>query len=167
MTQHPTSTTPQADMSRRDFLSLAWGAAGALTLAVGGVLTFQFFAPKVVEGEFGGVFTVGKVDDFPPNSVTPIINGRFYVVRLADGGFLALYQRCTHLGCAVPWNPEQGKFVCPCHGSAFEQDGQVLNTPAPRPLDRFAVSLANGQVRVDTAKAIQRDVTAPTDAVYA
>ncbi len=166
MTQNPT-THPQTDMSRRDFLALAWAATGALTLAVGGVLTLQFFAPKVVEGKFGGVFNVGKVDDFPPKSVTPITNGRFYVVRLADGGFLALYQRCTHLGCAVPWNPEQGKFVCPCHGSAFEQDGQVLNTPAPRPLDRFAVTITDGQVYVDTAKPLQRDVTRPTDAVYA
>lgn len=167
MTSKQETDRSEQAISRRDFLGLAWAATGALTFAVGGILTLQFFAPKVVEGAFGGVFKVGNVDDFPLNSVTPITNGRFYVVRLADGGFLALYQKCTHLGCAVPWNPAQGKFVCPCHGSAFEQDGQVLNTPAPRPLDRFAVTITDGQVGVDTAKPIQRDIASAADAVYA
>jgi len=113
------------------------------------------------------VFSVGRVEDFPPGSVTPFNEGRFYLVRLADGGFLALYRKCTHLGCAVPWDPAQGKFVCPCHASAFEMDGDLLNPPAPRPLDRFPVTIENGEIKVDTGQAIQRDHTGPNDAVYA
>jgi cytochrome b6-f complex iron-sulfur subunit len=69
---------------------------------------------------------------------------------MPDGGFLALYRKCTHLGCAVPWNPAEGRFVCPCHASAFETDGQVINPPAPRPLDRFVVTIVDGMVKVDT-----------------
>ncbi len=153
--------------SRRDFLQLAWAATGALTLAAGGVMTLNFFAPRIVEGEFGGVFTVGQVDDFPPGSVTPITSGRFYLVRQPDGGFLALYQKCTHLGCAVPWNPEQGEFICPCHASAFEMSGQVINPPAPRPLDRFPITITAGVISVDTGTRIERDSVSSSDAVYA
>lgn len=158
--------TPQDEMSRRDFLQIAWAATGVLTLATGGVLSLNFFAPKVIAGEFGGIFDLGPVDDFPPGSVTPVTNGRFYLVRQADGGFVALYQKCTHLGCAVPWEPELGQFVCPCHASAFEMDGDVINPPAPRPLDRFPVTITDGMVIVDTGERIERDTTGSDDAVY-
>ena len=156
-----------ATMTRRSFLKWAWGAAGAVALAEGGLIAYQFFAPKTVEGRFGGVFTVGRVEDFPPGSVTPFNEGRFYLVRLADGGFLALYRKCTHLGCAVPWDQAQGKFVCPCHASAFEMDGHLLNPPAPRPLDRFPIIIEAGEIMVNTGQTIQRDHTGPNDAVYA
>lgn len=159
--------TPQSQVSRRGFLlKLAWGAAGLAVLGESGWLTYRFLSPRVVEGEFGGVFEVGPVEDFPPGSVTPVNAGRFYLVRLEDGGFLALYRKCTHLGCSVPWDPARGQFVCPCHASAFEANGEVLNPPAPRPLDRFPVTIENGIVMVDTGTIIQRDRTKPDDIVY-
>lgn len=154
-------------LSRRNFLNIAWGAAGALALVETGGVVLSFFSPRVVEGEFGGVIEAGTVDSFPSGSVTPFTQGRFYLVRMPEGGFLALYRKCTHLGCAVPWNPAEGRFVCPCHASAFEMDGQVINTPAPRPLDRFAVTIVDGIVTVDTGTPIQRDHTNPDDLVYA
>jgi len=154
-------------MTRRNFLKLAWGVAGTVALAEGGLIAYKFLAPKAAEGQFGGVFTVGRVEDFPPGSVTPFTAGRFYLVRQDDGGFLALYRKCTHLGCAVPWDQAQGQFICPCHASAFEADGDVINPPAPRPLDRFPVTIENGEIKVDTGKAIQRDHASPNDAVYA
>ena len=157
----------QSQVSRRGFLKLAWGAAGLAVLGESGWLTYRFLAPRVVEGEFGVVFEVGAVEDFPPGSVTPVNAGRFYLVRLEDGGFLALYRKCTHLGCAVPWDPARGQFVCPCHASAFEADGKVLNAPAPRPLDRFPVTIENGIIKVDTGTPIQRDRPKPDDIVYA
>lgn len=158
---------PEAeDVSRRDFLQLAWAATGAITLVAGGTLALNFFAPRVIEGQFGGVFDLGLVDDYPLGSVTPITSGRFYLVRQDDGGFLALYQKCTHLGCAVPWEPDKGQFVCPCHASAFEADGEVINPPAPRPLDRFPVSIVDGQISVDTGERIERDHAAISDATY-
>ncbi len=155
------------NVSRRDFLKVVWGAAGALALAETGAVALSFLAPRVVAGEFGGVIEAGTVDSFPLGSVTPFTQGRFYLVRMPNGGFLALYRKCTHLGCAVPWNPAEGKFICPCHASAFEMDGTVINPPAPRPLDRFAVTIANGIVTVDTGTPIQRDRASEADFVYA
>jgi cytochrome b6-f complex iron-sulfur subunit len=155
------------NVTRRDFLKLAWGAAGVVALLETGGIALSFFAPRVAAGDFGGVIEAGAVDSFAPGSVTPFTQGRFYLVRLADGGFLALYRKCTHLGCAVPWEPAEGRFVCPCHASAFESDGQVLNPPAPRPLDRFAVAIVDGVVKVDTSAPIQRDHTSAADLVYA
>lgn len=153
--------------SRRDFLKMTWGVLGVAAVAEAASMSYLFLAPRTVEGEFGGVFTAGSVEDFPPASVTPFTAGRFYLVREDDGGFVALYRKCTHLGCAVPWDPEAGQFVCPCHASAFERDGTLVNAPAPRPLDRFAVSIVDGVVMVDTGTAIQRDDTSPDDLVYA
>ncbi len=160
-------TTTENGVSRRDFLKIAWGAAGALALVEAAGVGLSFFSPRVVEGEFGGIFDAGAVDSFAVGSVTPFTQGRFYLVRMPDGGFLALYRKCTHLGCAVPWNPAEGRFVCPCHASAFEMDGTVINPPAPRPLDRFQVTIVDGMVKVDTGKAISRDKTSSNDLVYA
>lgn len=156
----------QPETTRRDFLRLAWSAAGLLMLGEGALVAYKFFAPKVVAGEFGGVFNVGRVEDFPPGSVTPVNAGRFYLVRLDDGGLLALYRKCTHLGCAVPWEQAEGRFVCPCHASAFEPNGDLINPPAPRPLDRFAVSISDGEIHVDTGEAIKRDRVSQADIVY-
>ncbi|MBP8001703.1 MAG: Rieske 2Fe-2S domain-containing protein [Chloroflexi bacterium] len=154
-------------ISRRDFLHLLWGTAGAVALTEMSLVGLRFLAPRPVVGEFGGVFNVGVVDDFPLGSVTPVEAGRFYVVRLPDGGLLAVYRRCTHLGCAVPYDPSVGQFVCPCHGSAFTMDGAVLNAPAPRPLDLFALTLNEvGEILVDTQTSIQRDQISPEHVVY-
>jgi cytochrome b6-f complex iron-sulfur subunit len=166
MTTH-SQPLPEETLSRRDFLGIAWAGTGLLALAAGGAIAVQFFAPRVVDGTFGGVFNLGPAADFPPGSVTPVTSGRFYVVRAQDGGFVALYQKCTHLGCAVPWEPALGQFVCPCHASAFERDGEVINPPAPRPLDRFPVSIVAGEVLVDTGQRIERDHASAADAVYA
>ena len=154
-------------VTRRGFLKYAWATAGVLALGEGALIGYEFIAPKAVEGQFGGVFELGAVDDYPPGSVTAITAGRFYVVRLEDGGFLALYRKCSHLGCAVPWEPAQGRFICPCHGSEFERDGEVLNAPAPRPLDRFPITIENGMLKVDTGSPIKRDHAQPGDVVYA
>ena len=99
--------------------------------------------------------------------MTPFTAGRFYLVRLEEGGFLALYRKCTHLGCAVPWDQASGQFICPCHASAFEPRWHVLNPPAPRPLDRFPVTIANDTISVDTGTPIERDHAQPDDLVYA
>jgi cytochrome b6-f complex iron-sulfur subunit len=153
--------------TRRDFLKLGWLGLGTVVLAETGMMGMAFFQPRLAEGEFGGIVTVGAVDDFPPNSVTPFNEGRFYLSRLADGGFLALYRKCTHLGCTVPWEQAENQFVCPCHASAFDAKGDVLNPPAPRALDLFPVIIEDGQVKVDTGTVINRDKFDPLQVVYA
>ncbi len=155
------------NISRRDFLSLFWGAAGAVALTELSLVGLRFLSPRPVVGEFGGVFNVGAVENFPVGSVTPVEAGRFYVVRLLDGGLLAVYRRCTHLGCAVPYDPAVGQFVCPCHGSVFTMEGQVQNQPAPRPLDLFPLTFNEaGEILVDTLTSIQRDHVSPEHIVY-
>ncbi len=152
--------------SRRDFLKFSWGAlAGLVVLETGGI-TLGYMQPRLEAGEFGSLITAGKVDDFPPGSVTHISNGRFYLSRLTDGGFLAVYQRCTHLGCNVPWDQTANAFVCPCHNSQFTPDGMVLNPPAPRPLDLFSVTIENGEVTVDTSKPLSRQAFDASQVVY-
>ena len=69
-------------------------------------------------------------------------------------------------GKLVPWDQAKKQFICPCHASVFDQTGAVLNAPAPRPLDLFAVTIANNQVQVDTSRAISRDRFDQTQVVY-
>ena len=74
-------------------------------------------------------------------------------VKDTDGTYwLALYQRCVHLGCKVPFRDDCHSFKCPCHGSHYNIDGEYLDGPAPRSLDRFVFSFQSGDVIVDTGK---------------
>jgi cytochrome b6-f complex iron-sulfur subunit len=152
--------------SRRDFLKLTWAFFGGLVALEASGIIFAYLQPRLAEGEFGSVITAGPVDDFPAGSVTHVTNGRFYIVRLQDGGFLAIYHRCTHLGCTVPWDQAAQKFICPCHSSQFDMQGSVENPPAPRPLDLFPVSIENGEVKVDTGTVTQRQTFETAQVVY-
>jgi cytochrome b6-f complex iron-sulfur subunit len=114
-----------------------------------------------------GVVVAGPVDRFEPGSVTPFADGKFYLVRLEDGGFLAVNRKCTHLGCSVPWVADEQRFACPCHASAFDIRGAVVNAPAPRPLDLFPVAIDSGIVSVDTLRPIRRRSFDPDQVVRA
>jgi len=107
------------------------------------------------------------VDRFEPGSVTAFPEGRFYLVRLEDGGFLALVRGCTHLGCTVPWVVDESRFICPCHSSAFDIRGEVLGVPAPRPLDLYTVRIENRIVKVDTSKPKRRTSYQPNQVTRA
>ena len=73
-----------------------------------------------------------------------------------DGGIVALYQKCPHLGCRVPSCLTSQWFECPCHGSKYNQVGEKRGGPAPRGMDRFAVEIgADGSLNVDTGTIIQ------------
>jgi cytochrome b6-f complex iron-sulfur subunit len=123
--------------------------------------------PRPREGAYGGVVTAGPVDTFARESVTAFAKGQFYLVRLRSGDFLALSRKCTHLGCTVPWIEAERKFTCPCHASAFDETGEVLSAPAPRPLDLYRVVIEDGVIKVDTSVAIARDRFEPSQAVRA
>ena len=159
--------TTEVEPTRRDFLKLAWAGLGVAALAEAGAMAVAFSLPRIAAGEFGSIVTAGPVADFPPNSVTPFNQARFYLSRLEDGGFLALYRKCTHLGCSVPWEQPDNQFMCPCHASAFDAKGDVLNPPAPRALDLFPVIIEDGLVKVNTGTVIQRDRFDLSQAVYA
>jgi cytochrome b6-f complex iron-sulfur subunit len=147
----------QPQLSRRSFLKAGVSTLGMLALFEAGGASLLFMQPRSLEGEFGGVVTAGLIDSFPPGSVTPYPDGRFFLIHAPEGGFLAVYRRCTHLGCSVNWELDKSQFFCPCHASSFDIHGDVENPPAPRALDTFPVQIAEGQVRVDTSQTRSRD----------
>lgn len=157
-----------AKATRKDFINIVWGVAGVTAAAELTLAGLKFLSPRSVAGEFGGTFNLGDYNQYPAGSVTPVEAGRFYLVRLEDGGFLAVYRRCTHLGCAVPFDQGARRFICPCHGSEFTMEGDLLNQPAPRPLDLFELSLTeSGEIVVDTRTPIERDRISPDQITYA
>lgn len=160
--------TPRPDMlSRRDFLKLGIGALSALAVLEVGGASLLFMQPRTLEGAFGGIVDAGQIDSFPAGSVVEFPDGRFFLIRADDGGFLAVYQRCTHLGCSVTWQADEGHFFCPCHASSFDMNGDVENPPAPRALDTFPVAIDDGRVLVDTGQIQTRDGFAPEQLAYA
>ena len=82
-----------------------------------------------------------KVEDIPPGEGRVVGSGlgQRAVHRDADGGMHSLSARCTHLGCIVRWNTGEGTWDCPCHGSRFSAEGEVLQGPAVRPLEKRPV----------------------------
>lgn len=141
-------------VSRREFLNFAWLASlGFLSLSVAG-MTYLFAMPRFKEGEFGGMFTVGTVAELPDAGSAPV---NYPKVKLwlsnTNQGALAIYKVCTHLGCLYNWVDQEGKFICPCHGSQFSPEGEYIAGPAPRSLDRFVMQIvdpASGDVLAET-----------------
>jgi len=149
--------SPTSPGSRRRFLWRAWLALAGVAVIEGAWIVFDFLRPRRRESDAGGTIVVaGPVDQFDAGSVTAFPEGRFYLVRLEDGGFLALSRQCTHLGCTVPWDADVARFVCPCHASAFDERGDVLHPPAPRALDLFPIRIENDVVKVDVSEPRRR-----------
>ncbi len=167
MTEQKETQKTENEMTRRNFLKLGANTLGALAaLEIVGA-SLNFLAPRTIAGEFGGIFEAGEIDSFPLGSVTEFPAGRFFLIHAEDGGFLAIYRKCTHLGCSVSWHADQNLFICPCHASQFDFYGSVENPPAPRALDTFPISFADGMVLVDTGMVQQRDDFAAGQMVYA
>jgi cytochrome b6-f complex iron-sulfur subunit len=164
------------------FRWLGWGGIAVL-LGQWSLGFVGFFTPKRL-GAFGGTVTAGEAADWKIGDVKVSREGKFYVTRVPEG-FFALYWKCPHLGCTVPWAPndpampgppdggdqaftDHGRFKCPCHGSIYNRYGQIIQGPAPRPMDRFPLKIdASGKVLVETgpSKAITRPAADPRDAV--
>jgi len=153
-------------VSRRQFLGMAWVVSLAGLFGQAGSALLQFFQPRVKPGDFGDRIIAGQVEEFQPGTISHVRAGRFYISRLEDGGMLALWHRCTHLGCTVPWRDDEGLFHCPCHNSIFTTEGEVVSGPAPRPLDLFPIEIVDGQVVVNTSAAIERKEFDPSQATY-
>ncbi|UCH98142.1 MAG: ubiquinol-cytochrome c reductase iron-sulfur subunit [Candidatus Aminicenantes bacterium] len=147
-----------SQLSRRDFLSKVLLGLGMIGLAEFSGIVVSFLWPRkphTTGEDTESLIEAGAVEDFSLQSVTPFRIGHFYLSRLEDGSFLALSAKCTHLGCAVTWIPDENKFICPCHSSAFDIAGSVTSAPAPRALDLHPVIIEKGIIKVDTSRRIR------------
>ena len=152
-------------VSRRRALQIGfWSGLGAVIAgAVAGALD-MVYPPSV--GGFGGGIFVNESDVPPPGGKREVPEGRFWLVNLTQDqggpGLLALWWKCPHLGCTVPWKPgliwpdpatgadKRGWFRCPYHGSTYTDAGTRVFGPAPRSLDTMEIVIDGGQVIVDT-----------------
>lgn len=153
-------TAAAGQMDRRRFLSwfgLAWVSFAAAT---GGALSIilRFLFPNVVF-EPPTSFKAGLPADYEIGKVDERWKEKFgvWMVRVPEGIY-ALSTICTHLGCTPNWLDAESKFKCPCHGSGFYKTGINFEGPAPRPLERYKIGLAeDGQILVDKSKKFQQE----------
>ena len=151
----PAAAAPGSAVSRRGFLStigIAWTAFAA-ACGAGAVATTRFLFPNVLF-EPPQTFKAG----FPSEYLVGAVDTRFkesfgvFLVRNEEGIY-ALKAVCTHLGCTPNWLEAENKFKCPCHGSGFYRTGINFEGPAPRPLERYRIVLAeDAQILVDKTK---------------
>lgn len=136
--------------SRRDFFGrLGWGGFTVFT----GISLLAFVRSAFPRVLFTppSTFKAGLLSDYTIGEVSERFKKehRVWIVREQDG-FYALFAKCTHLGCTPRWLKIEEKFKCPCHGSGFRKTGINFEGPAPRPLERYRVVLADdGQLVVD------------------
>jgi cytochrome b6-f complex iron-sulfur subunit len=135
---------------RKFFKRVGW--SGVSVFFVGTFFaSIRFFYPRVLF-EPPSRLRVGRPSEYPSGTVNTQYKDKYgiWIVRRKDGNFFCLSAKCTHLGCIPNWLSSQRKFKCPCHGSGFFQTGDNFEGPAPRPLDRFKISLSgDGQLVVD------------------
>ena len=164
-----TEKIPKPEKTRRSFLNIFWLVLGGVALAELVAVAFAFLSPRKSKAKSennDSIITAGAVERFTPSSVTAFVRGKFYLARLEDGGFLALSRTCTHLGCTLPWIEKEMKFACPCHGSAFDITGNVIDAPAPRALNIYPIIIENNIIKVDARKPIKRNSFRAGQVVY-
>lgn len=178
----------EAGVTRRQFFNRALGVTFGTFSGLLGTSFLAFLWPRI-SGGFGSDVSAGQVSDLldqainDDGSITPVFvpEARAYVVpgpdALSDqfdgrsveaGGVMAIWQKCVHLGCRVPWCSTSQGFECPCHGSKYNSIGEYNAGPAPRNLDRFVVEITDGGeliiktgTVVETPRAFQPSVSYP------
>lgn len=163
-------------VTRRQFLNRSILGMFGLAVAGFGASVLGFLWPTL-SGGFGSKITVGTlaeintvistkqpfyspdarayINPYPHADVVKAQKSGSYAPPIIAGmelGYVALYQKCVHLGCRVPWCQSSQWFECPCHGSQYNRVGEKKGGPAPRGLDRFAMTVNNGVVTIDTSQ---------------
>jgi cytochrome b6-f complex iron-sulfur subunit len=164
---------PKTVVTRRDFLRGSLLASLGVFAAQFGGATIAFLWPSL-KGGFGSTITLadspGSILDQITSQQQPFYfgAGRFYLInytgdgdkpggiyegltaKVPGGNLMAIYQKCAHLGCRVPFCQQSQWFECPCHGSKYNYAGEYQLGPAPNGLQRFPVSVSANQVEVNT-----------------
>jgi len=162
-------------VSRRQFFNRTAVTLMAASIGAFGASVVGFLW-KGADGGFGSKISVGRIDDivsgirankgflylaearawvteYPKGSLSKakaVYGAQAPVFAGMEAGVVALYQKCPHLGCRVPECSSSQWFECQCHGSQYNRVGEVRGGPAPRGMDRFAVSVSNGNLTIDT-----------------
>ena len=150
----------RGEVNRRGFLSvlgLGWVVFTAASAGILGALG-RFMFPNVLY-EPPQEFKAGFPDEFAVDQVDERFKAAYavWIVR-ESSGFYCLSTVCTHLGCTPNWLAGEEKFKCPCHGSGFVRTGINVEGPAPRPLERFKIGLAeDGQILIDKNTKFQQE----------
>jgi cytochrome b6-f complex iron-sulfur subunit len=167
-------TPEESGVTRRQFFNRALSGTFFAFLGLVGINSLAFFWPKL-SGGFGTDVDAGSLSDIqnqtvaPDGSIVPVFvpEARAYIVpaptvpesmegdNVEAAGLMALFQRCVHLGCRVPWCATSQGFECPCHGSKYSSIGEYFAGPAPRNLDRFVVAVENDRFIIRTGTIIQ------------
>lgn len=141
-------------VSRRDFIKAATAVVGGVIGLVLGIPVVGYLIdPALRSGAKEGWMPIGKLEDIPvgipsPFSFTSVQVNGWERTSTNHGGFvlrksedpqdlLILNSRCTHLACTVNWKQEADAYLCPCHDAKFGKEGEVLDGPPPRPLDKY------------------------------
>jgi cytochrome b6-f complex iron-sulfur subunit len=142
-------------VSRRDFFTQVGLGACAVAAAGSGLVTLDYLKPKVLF-EPSMSFVAGTPLDFADGVVRFNKEKKAYVIGTSSGVY-ALSAVCTHLGCITRYKSDERAIACPCHGSRFDVEGNVIHGPAPRPLPWLDVTEdASGNLVVDTGIVIPR-----------
>lgn len=155
-------TSPDAPENprRRTLFNRLWGLLGLLACLQLGWLTTSILRSRKARNSAASArrfIDGGLAESLGSGEVKAVPEGMFYLSRLDSNRFIALSRNCTHLGCALSWDKQEQKFVCPCHGSTFDRTGVVLTAPAIRPLDFFEVRIEDGRVLVDVSEPKRRE----------
>jgi Rieske Fe-S protein len=139
--------------TRRTFLTRMWEIGAALMAVAGAWTSWDILRPTAAASESGPVRTIPAAA-IPAKDVVEIVAARAYLTNDA-GEAIALSWKCPHLGCRVPWCDSSKEFECPCHGSVFNRVGEYREGPAPRGMDRFAVTTEGGVLVIDPSTVIK------------
>jgi menaquinol-cytochrome c reductase iron-sulfur subunit len=151
-----------ADASRRTFLAQVIGGCIAFLGTLLGIPAVGLTVGPALKREDTTWLSLGDPETFKegvPTGVNLSVVQRdgwietnqvkgVWVVRQPDGQFSVFNARCTHLGCAYSWRPEQNQFACPCHGGVYDTEGKVVAGPPPRPLDGLESRIEGGKLQV-------------------
>ncbi|NOY57314.1 MAG: ubiquinol-cytochrome c reductase iron-sulfur subunit [Calditrichaeota bacterium] len=146
--------------TRRQFMGSIGHTASGMAVAGGLVMVYKYLYPNVLL-EIPSRFKIASVASLQPGSHIFNPEHRVFVFHETRGYFYAVSAVCTHLGCTVAWDSQgitdhkEGIFLCPCHGSEFTKEGDVIRGPARRHLDRYHPSVEDGQLVVDTSETVK------------
>jgi menaquinol-cytochrome c reductase iron-sulfur subunit len=152
-------------ISRRQFLTVLSFSLGGIAAALVSVPIIGFLISPLLNKPKEVWRPVGKAEDFRVGTTSEVsfqdpsplpwagVTSRTaaWLRRDSQEQFTAFSVNCTHLGCPVRWLPSATLFMCPCHGGVYDQSGNVVAGPPPKPLVHYPVRVRNGEVEVRTS----------------